>query len=1018
MTIYRLSNTLAVSKKGDYFFVFVTSSNGDININKKPNIMTNTKLLLIVLVAGLLPFAAEAQQGVISGTITDETTGDPLFGAEVLVVEEGWGTTTGAEGQYSLEEIPAGTYTLQVAFLGYATETRVVSLEPDEEVTVNFELSEEWLGMDEVVITGTAGETQRRALGHTVSRVDASDIAERTSSSTISELLQGQAPGMTMIPGSGTVGASSNIRIRGASSLSANNQPVWYVDGIRFSSGGQGHFGVYGQNTSALDAINPADIESIEVISGPSAATIYGADAASGVINIITKQGSMGEPTFRWNASVERGALSWPTDWRPTNYTEVTQERLDNPDVWPALQGMQVGDFYEHVPMDDDTDALRNGILERYTLSVRGGGENYAFYLSGARDEEEGVFMNNYQDRTSLRGNFDFYPLEQLNFSINAAYSQNELGMVPNDNIYYGIIISSWLAVPGRQYPEPGDLGYLTISPEYYNQYQNITEANRYTLGTTINYRPTDWFRNRLRIGIDSNVRTANEFYPPFQDVAPFGGAVADGYRAQARPQTTVYTLDYGGSMDYELAEGITSQFSFGAQYDVNIYENIMTTGRDYGTEHITLVGAGAETSGSESYSETRTLGLYLEEQIGYRDRIYLIGGLRMDNSSVFGDEIESVFYPKGSLSYVISDEDFFEVDPVEELRLRLAYGQAGNIPGPFDAMRTWTVTTTTQEDGTSTPALQYSSFGNPELEPERSTELEAGFDLSMYFDRVNMEFTYYNIRTKDALISMDVPGSSGWHGTRMENIGEIKNTGFELQLSLIPVQTPDFFWSNTFSLSTNDNELVRFAEDRDRQIFGIYAPVQRFQEGKPLGAFWGQPAEVDEDGVASLTGEDVYKGPSVPTHELRYAVDLTLFGNLTMYALLDYQGGHYQFNVKDWRRDRGGISWKVNDPEADPDEVAKRRLWNQNALHIEEADFLKLRQLSMGYSMPHQWIDRLGVDSAEIRFTARNVAILWTNYRGHDPELNFHGDADFSRVDSWTAPNFRRVTASLNFSF
>lgn len=977
------------------------------------------KLLLIILVAGLIPLAAKAQDGEISGAITDETTGEGLMGAEVLVVEEGWGTTTNLDGEYVLDGIPEGTYTLEVNFLGYASETRVVELGPDETLTADFALAEEWLGMDEVVITGTAGETRRRSLGHTVSRVDAAGIAERTSSSTITELIQGQTPGLTMIPGSGTVGASANIRIRGASSLSANNQPVWYVDGVRFSSGGQGSFGVYGQNTSALDALNPDDIESIEVISGPSAATIYGADAASGVINVTTKQGSMGEPTFRWNASVERGALSWPTNWRPTNYTEVTQDRLDDPDTWPGLQGSQVGDFYESIPMDDDTDALRTGALQRYSLSVRGGGENYAFYVSGARDEEEGVFMGNFQNRTSLRGNFDFYPLDQLNFSVNAAYSNNEVGLVPNDDIFYGIIISSWLAEPGRDYDAPGDKGYFTIAPRYYNQYENVTEANRYVLGTTINYRPTDWFRNRLRIGIDSNVRTANEFYPPMDpEVAPFGGAVVEGFRAQARPQTTTYTFDYGGSMDHDLTDEITSQFSFGAQYDVTIFESISTSGENYGSEHITLVGSGAETSGSEGYSESRTLGLYLEEQIGYRDRIFLTGGLRMDNSSVFGDEIESVFYPKGSLSYVISEEDFFDVDQVDELRFRIAYGQAGNIPGPFDAMRTWTVTTTTQETGRSVPALQYSSFGNPDLEPERSTELETGFDLSMFRDRVNLEFTYYNINTRDALISTDVPGSSGWHGSGLVNIGEIENRGIELQLSLVPVQTPDFFWSNTFSFSTNSNELVTLAEDREREIFGIYAPVQRFEEGKPLGAFWGQPAEVDEDGVASLTGEDVYKGPSIPTRELRYAADVTLFGNITLYALLDYQGGHYQFNVKDWRRDRGGISWKVNDPEADPDEVAKRMLWNQTALHIEEADFIKLRQLSVGYTLPTQWIERFGVDNAQFRLTARNVATLWTRYRGPDPEVNFHGDADFSRVDSWTAPNFRRITGSLNVSF
>lgn len=976
------------------------------------------RLLIITLLIGVFPLLAKAQDGEITGTVLDANTGEPLIGANVVVVDEDWGASTNLEGEYRIDGVPAGSYTLEAAYLGYATETTDITVEADETVEVNFELSEVQLGMDELVITGTAGDVQRRATGHTINRVSASELTERTSPSTVTELLQGQSPGFSMIPGSGSVGTAANIRIRGASSISASNQPVWYVDGVRFSSGGQGSYGVYGQSTSALDALNPADIESIEVISGPSAATIYGADAAGGVINVITKSGSMGEPTFNFNASVERGATTWPESWRPTNYTEVTEDRLDDPDTWPGLQGMEVGDFYEHVPMSDHDDAIRDGSLARYNLSVRGGGQDYAFYASAARDEEEGVFHNNLQNRTSLRGNFDYQPIDELNFSINAAYSNNDVRLVPNDNIFYGLIISSWLAEPGRDYGAPAEKGFLTIAPEYYNQYRNQTVANRYQLGTTIRFHPTDWFNNRLRVGIDSNVRTADEFYPRFDDVAPFGAGVQDGFRAQARPQTTVYTVDYGGSMQHSITDELESQLSFGAQYDVSIFERVEATGEDYGSEHITLVGAGAETSGSESYSETRTLGMYVEEELSYRDRMYLTGALRVDNSSVFGDEIETVLYPKANASYVISDEPFFDVDVIDNLRLRLAYGAAGNIPGPFDAMRTWTTTTTTLEDGTSTPALQYSSFGNPDLEPERSREFETGFDLSMFYDRLGLEFTYYNTQTTDALISVDVPGSSGWHGSHMVNIGEVHNQGIEASLNFTPIQTQDVLWNNRFTFSTNNNELIEYTDELESTTFGIYAPVQRFEEGKPLGAFWGQPAEVRDDGTVGLTGEDVYKGPSTPTHELRYSLDLTLFNDFTLYALLDYQGGHYQFNVKDWRRDRAGISWTVNDPDTDPDEVAKRMWWNQTAKHIEPADFLKLRQVSLSYSLPQNLVNAVGLDGATLRVTGHHLAILWTDYRGHDPELNFHGDADFSRVDSWTEPNYRRITGSLNINF
>ena len=992
--------------------------NGRQNAKKIEN-MNYKRLLFVCFFLAALPLSALAQTGEIRGTVTDAATGDGLPGANVIVRGLNIGAATNMDGEYSIANVPSGTHTLEVRYLGFQTRSVGVEVAAGETVTADIRLTESQLSMDEVIITGTAGDTRRRTVGNSISRVNAADVMDRVSNNTVTELLQSKIPGLTLIPGSGTAGTAANIRIRGAASMSASNQPIFYVDGIRIQTGGQGNFTVYGQNTSALDAINPSDIASIEVIKGPAAATIYGANAASGVINITTKQGSMGEPNINWNARVERGYTSWPESWRPTNYALVTQDRLDNPDLWPGMVGMQAGEFYEHVPLSDNPDALRNGLMNKYSLSVRGGGPQYSFFVSGSRDEEDGVFYNNYSNRSSVRGNFRFFPTDELNFSVNASYSNNHVRLPLNDNIAYGLIISSWLAVPGRQYTGAGDVGFFTVAPEYANTYNNQTRADRFNISSTVNYRPFDWFHNRLQVGVDNNVRRAQLFYAPDQTgVSPFGVNVANGYIAVATPKTSIYSVDYGGSMQFDLNEQIRSDFSFGFQFEAVDYENATATGQGLGSEAARLVGNAAVTSGSEAFSETRSFGMYVQEQLGWEDRLFVTGAVRMDNNSVFGTEINRVFYPKASVSYVISEAPFFELPQVDELRLRAAWGQAGNAPGAYAAVRTYTTSIRTMEDGSTQPALRYSSFGNPDLVAERSSELEIGFDLSMFMDRIGLEFTYYNTTTRDAIMSVSVAPSTGFAGSTLENLGEINNRGIETVLSFVPVALNSVNWRNTFTFSTNRNELVSFGDDRDPIIFGIYHPVQRYQEGKPLGAFWAQRAYRDDDGVVRLEEEDIYKGPSLPTRELRYSAEVNFLNGFRFFALLDYQGGHYQFNVKDMRRDRARISWETVNPDADPDEVAARVRWAQTYHHVQPADFIKLRDVSLSYTLPVNLVSQIGLSRATFTLAANNVAVLWTRYGGHDPEINFHGNATFSRVDSWTAPNFRRVTGTLSIDF
>jgi TonB-dependent starch-binding outer membrane protein SusC len=978
----------------------------------------------VVLVREQAPARVQVQTGSIEGVVRDGSTRESLPGANVLIPGTQIGASTDVDGRYSIASVPAGTYTLEARFIGYRPMSREVTVMAGETVVVNFDMGFESLRMDEVVVTGTAGDSRRRTVGNAVSRVDAAAVNELTASGNITELMQARTPGMTLLPGSGTAGAAASIRLRGASSMTGSSTPVVFIDGVRMNSGSMGNFNAYGQGTSMLESLNPEDIQSIEVIKGPAAATLYGAEAAAGVIQIITKRGRMGQRAVQFGATLEMGQNDWAVE-RPTNYAICTQARIDNPSVWVGCVGRSAGDVITHVPLSNG-DALRSGAIRRLNLTAQGGGDAYSFYLSGSTDVDEGVFHNNFSNRQSMRGNFGFFPSERLTFNVNLNYANSHVRLPLNDDIAYGLIISSWLANPGQAYNFPGDVGYFTLRPEVSNQYDNQTRTDRFIVGASADWRPLDWLTNRFRVGYDHSTGLAELYYAPDQTGrSPFGPFVSGGYIGQAVPRSAVLSLDYDVTAELQLSRDIVSNTSLGIQYVGRQSRRTEATGQGLGTGVQRSVSAAAVTSGSFGFSEVRSLGMYLQEQVGWRDRLFGTAAVRMDNHSAFGSDIEAVLYPKLSVSYVISEEDYFGLPVVDDLRLRAAWGQAGNAPTVYSADRRYTTSVATLENGTTVPALRYLAFGNPGLKPERANEFEIGFDASLLDGLFDLEATYYNARTRDAMMSVPVAPSTGFSGNTLENLGTIANEGIEVVLTAHPIRAANARWEHTFAFSANRNELVSFGDGRDPIIFGIYAPVQRYEEGYSLGAFWARPVLYDEQGnlVRNAAGnpvldDPVYMGPSVPPRELTYSTTLTLFNNLRVFAMLDYKGGHYQFNVKDWRRDRARLSWETVNPEANPDEVAARMFASQTFMHVQPADFLKLRDVSLSYTVPGQFVSDLGISRATLTLSGHNLAVLWTRYGGADPEVNFHGPADFSRVDSWTMPMIRRLSASLRVNF
>ena len=990
--------------------------------------------VVFAALALFLPTAVTAQTGSVRGQVVDAITQRPIGGAQIEIVDTRQGGLTNTSGQYLILNVPVGSHEVRVQFIGFATLTQTVSVASGEAAVLDFELSQSALQLDQIVVTGTAQGSEARSIGNTVSTIDAAEIVEIAPISNVQELLTARTPGLTLVANSGQAGASSKLRIRGAGSLAAGLAPVVYVDGVRMKSGTQGGLDVgWGgaQGTDALDFLNPNDIASVETIKGPAASTLYGADAAGGVIQIITKKGRAGSGLV-WNASFETGFNAWALN-TPTNYWRCTASNIGNPDIYPGCSGVAENTVLEDDPVKRHPMALRQNEggtddragLSAFNLSARGGGEAFNYYLSFEKSGEEGVYYNNFSNRTSGRANFGFTPTEKFSTTVNVGYARTHVQMPFANNSSNSILRNGFRGRPGSS--PPWEEGFRGFGPMLANEYNNQTEAERTTIAMTVNYQPWDWFTNRLTLGMDKQDRTNSEIYKiDTTGAQPWGAVRANGVVQRDLPVDHSWTADYAGTVGTDITTELTSSLSFGAQLVREQYSSHYVEGQGFVANNLNLIGTAATTLASQGFIEQTSLGVYVQEQAAWRDRLYGTVAVRVDDNSAFGNDFSLVVYPKASLSYIISDEDFFSLPYVDEMKLRGAWGQAGKAPAPFSADRAYAPDVTVVGD-VAVNQLSTASYGNPDLRAETGSEIELGFDASLLEGRAALEVTYYNQRTTDALISVPDPPSSGFSGSHFINIGEIANSGFEMLLTGSPIYTRNLQWDASVSFYTNSNELVSFGGALEDISFGAFAQVHKHIEGYPLGGYWsvdvvrdasGNPVLTPGGGVTVDYDNEVYVGPQLPTREIAFSNTFTLLGNLRLFAQFDYKGGHHQWcaicSIRN-RIDRN--SWEVNNPNADPVEVLVWRS-RQTKTHLFPADFLKFREVALSYTLPTNLSNAFRADRATVTLSGRNIW-MWTKYGGtSDPEVTFYSTREFSELDYASTPMTRRFSASVALQF
>lgn len=994
-----------------------------------------------LIAAALVPAGLSAQdRGTVAGMVRDADSGQPLVGAAVYVEGTNYSTLSNVEGRFLLPNIPPGTHSLRATYVGYGPVAHEFTVDAGGAASVDFDMSVSTLQLDGIVVTAT-GEQRKRELANSADNLDANALVEVAAVNNVSDLLQARSPGVQVFSSAGTSGVGSRIRIRGSSSISLSNDPLIYVDGIRVDSRQSG-LGAGGQEASRLDDFNLEDIEDIEIVKGPSAATLYGTEAANGVIRITTKRGRPGET--RWNAWAEGGLIQEPNTY-PLNYRGLDAgggpfaRRCLLNDV-AAGRCTQTGLETFQVLHDPELTPIDRGGRGQLGLSLSGGSERINYYVAGEMEtevgpyklpeadrrdlEERGVPITseverpNQLKRRNLRVNLNSQIADNATLSVRTGYLDSHFAYLGNDNNSFGLLPSAFLGSSTRDDPwgfqAPAQLFGRTL-------YQDI---QRLTASGTVGWSPLPWLQASATAGLDFYSRKDISFFA--RDIG------VPGQSNLGRKDTDFinqyqYTFDANSTASFDLTDAITSKTAVGVQYFENQYSGTTAWGIDI-VNGASSIGAAAETFSSEFHTFEKTAGVFIDQQFGLNDRLFVTGAIRADDNSAFGQDFDLIYYPKAGVSWIASEETFFpEIGFLDQLRFRAAWGKSGVQPGSDDAIRTLAANAITTPGDATGSGVSIGNIGNSTLEPEESSEIEAGFDAEMFGGRAALEFTYYDKSTSGALITVPLAPSLGASASRWINIGDVSNKGVEVALSGTVLDTEAVAWDVTLAGSINKNELISLGEGTEP-----IGSQTRFVPGFPLGGQWERPIESwsDADGNGIITPDEVvvgdtisYLGPGQPENQLTFSTSIQLFSDFRVYGLLDYRGNYIAYNNTERFRCRFRICEGLIDPAADLSDQARGvaavlHPSQTVAGYMEKGDFVKLREVSLSYTLPEQIAGRMGASRAQVVLTGRNLGV-WTDYSGMDPEINWNGSGDnFGVSEFLTQPPVRYYTLRVNFTF
>lgn len=995
---------------------------------------------LLAISASSTPLSAQAT-GRIQGTVTDARTQQPLAAAAVTIQGTKLGAVTAADGKFVLPNIKAGSYTLQVRRIGYGSISKPVTVASGQPATVDFALSEVAVSLDQVVVTGTAVASRKKEVGNAVGTVGADQIKNAPVTNS-QDVLSGRVASVTVLGNSGQPGAGGSVQIRGTNTISQSTYPLIYVDGVRvFNEPTRNGWGGR-NNTNPLQNINANDIDHIEVVKGAAATTLYGTEASGGVIQIFTKKGMSGAPS--WDLDITQGfnqSNHWGAKDDPTNMWVD----CDNASL---MYGLDLGTG-AHLPFRDPTcpsdgDWTRHGQIQRYGVSVRGGSDNIKYFVSGNYDQNEGMLPTQMAKNGGVRGNVTFAPSDKLNFTMSTAYTKLDNRWVGDGNNSEGFLLD--VGRGNATYLKGGKGDDCASVPDeavcitngYVFDQSNTTGSDHYLVGFTTNYTPLSNWNNKFSVGWD---------YTAIRNITnlPFGFLDTPlGYFWDENTRHTKLSLDYAGSLQNEIGESLASTFSWGGQLfrDRHRWTEIDVQNFAGPVDPTLVTGAQLTYRDDIPFAETNA-GFFFQEMLAWRDRLFITGGLRVDGNSAFGDNFGLQTYPKISVAYALSDYDWFP-SAFDAFKLRFALGESGKAPGAFDKLKSWAAVTANEGD----PGVRPDAIGNPDIGPERTKEMEMGFDAGLFQGRLGIEATIFQATTSDALVPVTLPPSGGFTNTQLQNIGKLRNRGIEAQVNGSLIRTNDFEWAARGNLTFMKSEALDLGA-QDEVYTGLDSYIK---EGDPFPSFYGKRVLNPDASADPIVVDDTLIGNVNPDKLWGLGTTFTYKNALTLDAFFEHQGGFYIQNYTAYQNARRGVWFpcyaaqeamvaaRGADGESGTSDDSPGALDGVTALQrlrcspddydigfwTEKGDFTKLRYVTLTWTLPSSVLPRIfGAEGGSLSLSARNL-YTWTDYHGGDPEVEDFSDQSnlvgtagrFGRRDYYMMPSPRSYTLTIHLNY
>lgn len=981
----------------------------------------------------IVPKEDKALEGILRGMVVDESTGDPMPGVNIFIPELEIGAASDSDGSFEIPNIPEGSYMLRATFVGYESYEETIEITEGDN-TIEIAMNPSALQLDEVVVSGLASSVKRENLANSVTKINADELTGNTTPATVDGALQGKVVGTNMTSAGGAPGGGVDIKLRGISTLGAgSSQPLIIVDGV-YINNDELETGVSAVSAQAdpnqddganrLADLNPDEIESIEILKGPSAAAIYGARANAGVVIIETKRGSGGATEVSFSQDIgystilnEIGAASW------------SEEKIDQ--VYGA------GSSTAQAAKQMYNDAVANGTLRNYEeiifgnkgaqvntqISVSGGDAKTQFYVSGAFKDENGIIENTGFNRYSLRANLDHQLNEHIDISSSTNYINTETNRGWTGNGGVGSVVQAVAFTPPFAQllaDENGDYPanpFFQMNPLELIEYGiNEQDVNRFLQSLSANFELYSSGAHSLNLNLDGGVDFMNSksmaYMPPFIQFQ----------QAQANPGDVIHSaekvlnINLQAFLVYNTTVGseeepwnLTSQVGYTSYHNERQLQQIRGRGLVPGQTNVE--NASLQEVFNQYFVDITDIGYVAQQEVNWNDKIIGTVGARLDKSTLNADQDQYYFFPKASMAVNLTNFDFWNVDILEQFKLRSAYGETGGLPNfgvTFEALNSGLISG-------NLGTFRSTRTIDPNLEPETAQELELGVDLGLRGGRASLEATYYQKNVSDLILDQELPGSAGLQ-VMATNAADLKNEGIELALRTVPVQADKFTWNSTVNWWKNSAEIT------DLKVpafttggFGAALGTFYIAEGYSPTTIVGTPFDTEEERFTLY-------GDSQPDYQVSWSNTISFLNDWEFNFFWHYSHGQKVINLRRFLADNAGTTPDWNsDSNGDGTPDGLDRPGEGAERFVADAGYLKLREVSLYYSVPPTFLEKFtGSTVKNIRLGASgNNVLLFSDYPSYDPEVSeFGSSAIGTGIEVAAYPSARKFMFHLKLDF